>query len=436
MATTLRFHSTQSAIQKLQGDSSKSLSALSEELASLTSKSSQILGRDDKAKALTTTWLQKVDKQSDDQLSANLSSLDSELEGVTFVASNEPTAADLALFAALFPLVSKLEAKDQHAAPSVVRYVSHLSTLPQFSAASSSAQLGFAPFEPSYEGMPTIQRRKAEDLKKGKKANKELTDKQENIPAANESKEQKKKEKTPKAPKEAKAGNAGGGGKKGGAAEAGPTVPVPSQIDLRVGKIVSIEKHPDADSLYLEKVDFAEPEGPRTILSGLVNFVPIEKMQNRMVIGVCNLKPVAMRGIKSYGMLLCATASDGKDGGVEPVYPPEGSQPGDKVWVEGFEGKEPEAVLNPKKKVSCYKQLLSHVQCSNSLCFVIRFLRQFSRTTQRQLTSNAHGWAPCPMPLTRTRIKSLACSEPKRACSSQKTSLVLPCHSSLRECQK
>lgn len=30
------------------------------------------------------------------------------------------------------------------------------------------------------------------------------------------------------------------------------------QLDIRVGKIVEVEKHPNADSLYVEKVDFGE----------------------------------------------------------------------------------------------------------------------------------------------------------------------------------
>ncbi|PWY99418.1 nucleic acid-binding protein [Testicularia cyperi] len=360
-AAYAQFSNDAAAIQQLQGDASIPLPELAEKLASLTSKSNQIFGADDKAKAKTNEWLQKIGQAGEVQLASaeSLKSLNAELDNLTFLASNEPTVADLALFASVYPVVSKQEAKEQHANPSLVRYVSHLSNLPQVAAASSSAQLGFAAFEPVYEGMPAIQRATPEDLKKEKKANKEATKKAEAdatvVKEGAEKKEQKKKEKKEKAPKEAKAGGGGGGGgKKGGAAAAAAsesTGPIPSQIDLRVGKIVSVEKHPDADALYLEKVDFGEADGPRTILSGLVHFVPIEKMQNRMVIGVCNLKPVAMRGIKSYGMLLCATHKDGKDGGVEPVCPPEGSQPGDKVWVEGYEGREPEAVLNPKKKI-------------------------------------------------------------------------------------
>jgi tRNA-binding EMAP/Myf-like protein len=49
------------------------------------------------------------------------------------------------------------------------------------------------------------------------------------------------------------------------------------RLDLRVGRIVQIEKHPDADALYLEKIDLNE-EKPRTVISGLVKHVPIEEV--------------------------------------------------------------------------------------------------------------------------------------------------------------
>ena len=37
-----------------------------------------------------------------------------------------------------------------------------------------------------------------------------------------------------------------------------------TRFDLRVGKIISVEKHPDADSLYVEQIDVGE-EKPRTV---------------------------------------------------------------------------------------------------------------------------------------------------------------------------
>ena len=49
-----------------------------------------------------------------------------------------------------------------------------------------------------------------------------------------------------------------------------PEVPLTelSRLDIRAGEIVSIEKHPEADSLYVEKIDCGDSDGPRTILSG------------------------------------------------------------------------------------------------------------------------------------------------------------------------
>ncbi|KAG5872891.1 hypothetical protein JTB14_037369 [Gonioctena quinquepunctata] len=123
---------------------------------------------------------------------------------------------------------------------------------------------------------------------------------------------------------------------------------VPSRLDIRIGKIVEVAKHPEADSLYVEKIDLGE-EKPRTIVSGLVNFIPVDEMQDRMVVVLCNLKPAKMRGIESEGMVLCASVDEPKQ--VETLIPPEGAVPGEQVYVENFESGKPDEVLNPKKKV-------------------------------------------------------------------------------------
>lgn len=123
----------------------------------------------------------------------------------------------------------------------------------------------------------------------------------------------------------------------------------PSRLDIRVGKVISVEKHPDADSLYLEKIDVGEAE-PRTVVSGLVAYVSQEALQDRLVLLLCNLKPQKMRGVESQAMLLCASI-EGEPRRVEPLDPPEGSSPGERVFVEGFEQGKPDDKLNPKKKV-------------------------------------------------------------------------------------
>lgn len=60
-----------------------------------------------------------------------------------------------------------------------------------------------------------------------------------------------------------------------------------------------------------------------------------DEIRGATIIVVCNLKPVTMRGVKSFAMLLCASSKDGKDGGVEFVLPPAGAQAGDRVYFEG-----------------------------------------------------------------------------------------------------
>ncbi|XP_028819300.1 tyrosine--tRNA ligase, cytoplasmic isoform X1 [Denticeps clupeoides] len=124
---------------------------------------------------------------------------------------------------------------------------------------------------------------------------------------------------------------------------------IPSRLDIRVGRVISVEKHPDADSLYLEKIDVGEAE-PRTVVSGLVAYVSQEDLQDRLVVLLCNLKPQKMRGLESQAMLLCASV-DGDPRRVEPLDPPEGSSPGERVFLEGYESGKPDDELKPKKKV-------------------------------------------------------------------------------------
>jgi tRNA-binding EMAP/Myf-like protein len=79
--------------------------------------------------------------------------------------------------------------------------------------------------------------------------------------------------------------DAGKGKKKDAAADADRPIDI-SRLDLRVGKIVGVKKHPDADSLYVEDVDLGEGQ-TRTIVSGLVKHVPIEEVSLKNLI--CDL---------------------------------------------------------------------------------------------------------------------------------------------------
>lgn len=135
-------------------------------------------------------------------------------------------------------------------------------------------------------------------------------------------------------------------GKNGGAAAA-PVDDVidVGRLDLRVGRIIKCEKHPDADALYVEQIDVGEP-APRTVVSGLVRHVPLDQMQNRLVVVLCNLKPAKMRGVESRAMVMCASSPDK----VEIMEVAADSKPGTPVVCPPYTHR-PDEQLNPKKKV-------------------------------------------------------------------------------------
>ena len=82
------------------------------------------------------------------------------------------------------------------------------------------------------------------------------------------------------------------------------------KVELRVGKIISCEKHPKADRLLVSQVKLG-PE-TRQIVSGIAKWYKPEEMVGKEVIVVCNLKPVKLRGVESQGMILAA-GDDGDD---------------------------------------------------------------------------------------------------------------------------
>src|SRR5574344_41374 len=86
------------------------------------------------------------------------------------------------------------------------------------------------------------------------------------------------------------------------------------KIALKIAKIMKVEKHPEADKLYIETLDDGSGE-ERIILSGLVPYCTEEELLGKSVIIADNLKPRKMRGIESRGMLLAAdyTDNEGKD---------------------------------------------------------------------------------------------------------------------------
>ncbi|KZV70199.1 nucleic acid-binding protein [Peniophora sp. CONT] len=318
-------------------------------------------GASEKDKTEVSAWIERV-AQGNVAKPESLKDLDAELTPRTYVVSNHLTAADVALYGALHPVFSQLQPDQYFATPAVTRYFDHIQAQPSVRKSAEALAPAFANVTFDFTNAPPAVRKAPEVKKKEKKPAAVVEGAAAAAPAAKEAKEVKKGEASKeKAPKEKKEKTAPVEGKqkkeKGGKAPAAPAEdagePIPSMIDLRVGHIIDVKKHPDADGLYVEQIDFGEETGPRTVVSGLVNYVPIEKMQDKWLVGVCNLKPASMRGVKSFAMVLCATSKDGKDAGIEVIDPPPNSKPGDRIYFEGaeFEGKQPLWQLNPKKKI-------------------------------------------------------------------------------------
>ena len=84
------------------------------------------------------------------------------------------------------------------------------------------------------------------------------------------------------------------------------------KLDLRVGTILSAEKHPKADKLLVFQVKMGTEK--RQIVSGVAEYFKPEECVGQKVVVVANLAPRKLRGIESKGMLLFAdNLVDGKE---------------------------------------------------------------------------------------------------------------------------
>ncbi|KQH83069.1 methionine--tRNA ligase [Thermococcus thioreducens] len=76
------------------------------------------------------------------------------------------------------------------------------------------------------------------------------------------------------------------------------------KLDLRVGKIIEVKDHPNADRLYVVKVDLGDEI--RQLVAGLKKYYKPEELLNHYVVIIANLEPKKLRGVESQGMLLAA----------------------------------------------------------------------------------------------------------------------------------
>ncbi|KAG5482041.1 hypothetical protein LSCM1_05756 [Leishmania martiniquensis] len=111
-------------------------------------------------------------------------------------------------------------------------------------------------------------------------------------------------------------------GKKGGAAKGSvastgaDSATAMSRCCFAVGKVLEVSRHPESEKLFIEKIDLGAElnalsnNEPRTILSGLQEFVKEEDFVNRLVLVIANLEPRKIGGVPSAGMVLCASTGE------------------------------------------------------------------------------------------------------------------------------
>jgi len=277
---------------------------------------------------------------------AAIHKLNKAIQPVTFAVCNAFTLADIALLSVLKGKVSNWNAEERVALVSICRWydnVQHSASIAKVLPAEYKVEFVLdLPKVVAKTGAKAEKKGAAEEAQEGEKKAEKKTAAASSAPAAAATtttgeKKTAEKKTTAAAPAPAAA-----------SAEGSNADAELHRVDFRVGRIVECQKHPEADSLYVEKIDLGEESGPRTIVSGLVKFVPLDQMLNRLVVVVANLKPAKLKGILSAGMVLAASNADHTQ--VEILDPPTGAKPGDHITFAGITG-EPDAQLNPKKKI-------------------------------------------------------------------------------------
>ena len=102
-----------------------------------------------------------------------------------------------------------------------------------------------------------------------------------------------------------------------------------NQMDIRIGRIFEVREHPNAEKLYIIKIDLGDEI--RTVVAGLKNYYSKDDLLNKTILLLYNLEPAVLRGVKSEGMLLAAD-----DGEKVSLLMPQGDLPiGTRVMASG-----------------------------------------------------------------------------------------------------
>lgn len=92
-----------------------------------------------------------------------------------------------------------------------------------------------------------------------------------------------------------------------------------AQVEMRLGKILSVERVPDTDKLLKLSVDLGE-ETPRQVISGIaLYFEDPQILVGKVCPFVANLEPRTIRGLESQAMIVAVHTDDGAFSILEPT---------------------------------------------------------------------------------------------------------------------
>ena len=81
-----------------------------------------------------------------------------------------------------------------------------------------------------------------------------------------------------------------------------------SKLDIRIGEVLSVDEHPNADKLYVLRVDIGEKV--IQLVAGIKNYYAVDELTGKNIVVLTNLEPRILRGVESQGMLLAAQSEE------------------------------------------------------------------------------------------------------------------------------
>lgn len=88
------------------------------------------------------------------------------------------------------------------------------------------------------------------------------------------------------------------------------------KVEIRIGKVLNVEKVENTDKLLKLQVDFGEKDpktnlpAVRQVVSGIAEHFSIEELEGKKLPFIVNLEPRKFKGVESQGMLMAVDTEE------------------------------------------------------------------------------------------------------------------------------